>query len=91
MELAKKDDDKRKAQILSELLVHLSFHQLYCLIAQFISTYEGKDIDVVSMQFLHSLIKKQAKNELFQGRMERKIQKPIQDDPTVDCESNMVV
>ncbi|MHA1513652.1 MAG: hypothetical protein ACTSRJ_06275 [Candidatus Hodarchaeales archaeon] len=91
LELAKKDDNKRKVQILNELLVHLSFHQLYCLIAQFIFIYEGNDLNIISIQLLHSLINKKCESELHQSRAEQEIQKSIQNDPTVDCETNMTV
>ena len=91
MELAKKDDNKRKTQILDELLIHLSFHQLYCLVAQFIFTYEEKDLNVISIQLLHSLMYNKCKSELHQNSPEQEIQKSIQNDQTVDCETNMTV
>ncbi|MCK4848446.1 MAG: hypothetical protein KAT16_05445 [Candidatus Heimdallarchaeota archaeon] len=91
IELTNKDDDKRKSQILSEILVHLSFHQLYCLIAQFIFTYKGKDFDVISIQLLHSLINKQAKSDLHLSRGELEIQKSIQKYQTIDCDTNIAI
>jgi hypothetical protein len=91
MELAKNDDERRKSQLLNELLIHLSFHQLYCLISQFLSTYEQKDMNVISMQLLHSLINKQAKSSLIKGRIEREIQKSIHNDQTVDYETKMTL
>ncbi len=91
LELAKKVDTNRKTHILNELLVHLSFHQLYCLIAQFIVIYEGKDLNVISIQLLHSLIHKKCESELHQSRAEQEIQKPIQNEQTVDSETDMMV
>ncbi len=83
MEVARKDDDKNNLNIFSELLVHLSFHQIYCLIAQFIFLYEGKDLDLISTQLLHSLITNQVKSEFYQDKMGQEIQKSIQDDQTI--------
>ena len=83
MEFTKKDNDKNNSKLFSELLTHLSFHQIYCLIAQFIFMYEGKDLDVISTQLLHSLITNQAKNEFYQDKIDREIQKSIQDNQTI--------
>ena len=83
MEFTKKDNDKNNSKLFSELLTHLSFHQIYCLIAQFIFMYEGKDLDVISTQLLHSLITNQAKSEFYQDKIDQEIQKSIQDNQTI--------
>lgn len=83
MEITKNDDDKNNSKILSELLIHLSFNQIYCLIAQFIFLYEGKDLDLISTQLLHALITNQNKSEFYQDKMNQEIQKSIQDNQTI--------
>ena len=91
MRLARRGDDKKKSKILNDLLIHLSFNQLYCLIAQFIFTYHGKDLETISLQLLHSLINEKSKSELHQSRAEEDFQKSIQAEQTVDSETNMTI
>jgi hypothetical protein len=83
IEFTKKDSDKNNSPLFGELLIHLSFHQIYCLIAQFIFMYEEKDLDVISIQLLHSLITNQAKSEFYQEKIDQEIQKSIQDNQTI--------
>ena len=78
MELMQKDDKEKKGEILNKLLVHLSFHQVYCLIAQFIFISERDDLDVVSIQLLHFLFTNIVINEFYEDRPHVKTPNAVQ-------------
>ncbi|PWI49138.1 hypothetical protein CEE45_03080 [Candidatus Heimdallarchaeota archaeon B3_Heim] len=66
-ELVDGEDDQRKDTILSDLLRHLSFHQIHCLLAQFIASYNSDNLDKQIIKLLHVLIQKQLEINSFEG------------------------
>ncbi len=61
-ELVDGENDKRRDTILTDLLRHVSFHQINCLLAQFVVSSKLDIHDKQVIQLLHTLIQKRIEN-----------------------------
>ena len=70
-ELIDGNDYERKEAILSDLLRHVSFHQIHCLLVQFVVSYSSDSLNKQTMQLIHILIQKRFESNDTERNSER--------------------